>query len=457
MSPTEQLTEQIAKEVKEKGGRAFYTGGYVRNKIIGTKNNTDIDIDVFGLNHLWISSILSRLCRYELTGKKYAVYNLCDYNIDIVLTQGNSIEEAMRTSAAKRDFTFNALFEDILTGEIFDLFNSRFDINHKIIRATNDDIFKKDPIRILRAARFASTLGFKIHPNTFELCTKTKLDDVSSKSVYSEISKALLESNNPSVFFETLRSMRQLGIWFPELMQTIGAEQNKEWHQEGDVWAHTMMVLNEAAQIKDASSLPLEFMLSALCHDFGKPHSSSTDEKGIIHTYQHELAGLEPAQKFITRICRKKDTLAYILSMVEMHMSPMRCVNNKSRITTTNKMFDKSICPEDLIRLCECDQKGRIPKQIKGQEFLQARLKSYREIMSRPYVTDTDLLHNGIPDGKFMQKALEHAHKLRLAGIKKDEALKQTLGHMRIVMRKDDKEDGFENDDNHGVLVSSDK
>lgn len=247
------------------------------------------------------------------------------------------------------------------------------------------------------------------------------------------LTHVLTKHTKPSAFFEVYRGMNNLDIYFPELRALIGVPQNAEWHQEGDVWNHTMLVIDEAAFVRDLVSDPTKFMLAALCHDFGKAMVTETID-GKTHAYSHEDAGVPIARQFLERLGADDDTIIYVTKMVRLHMKPHRAFENKSHIKKTNQMFFESPDPYDLILLALCDSAGRIPSTGTFEEraFLVRRATEYMRAMRMPYVTDDDLKNAGYTCGteKFTQ-AKELAHKLRMAMVNKDIALKQIRGSIR--------------------------
>ena len=263
--------------------------------------------------------------------------------------------------------------------------------------------------------------------------------------------KALLESRQPSEFFECLREMGQLGYWFQELEQLIGLEQNPKFHPEGDVWTHTMMVLDRAAHFRSYVSDSYAFMLLALTHDFGKI-TTTEFVNGAIHAYGHELQGAEIAERFLDRVSHDSYIKGYIRNMIPNHMRPNIVAEARSSIKKTNHMFDDVLAPVDLIYFAICDKPKLLynmmldetdeelsesykemekEKEQKRVNFLFDRLQVYKETMSKPYVTGKDLIDNGIEPGENFKEILDYAHKLRLAEIPKDSALKQTLSYAR--------------------------
>ncbi len=247
-----------------------------------------------------------------------------------------------------------------------------------------------------------------------------------------ELEKILLEYPKPSEYFEKMRNSDDFCEFFPELKSLIGVPQNETYHKEGDVWTHTMLVLDEAAKRRDKVKNPSGFMLSALCHDFGK--AVCTEKiNGVIHAYRHEIKGIPLAESFLKRFSADKYLTEYVLKMVEYHMMPNIMAEAKSKTKHTNKLFDSVAEPFDLIQLAICDGLGKIPQNNANEEFLMMRFEKFNEIMSRPYVTENDLISVGITER--LDEVLEYAHKLRLAGFDKDNTLRQCIPYARKVLK----------------------
>lgn len=247
-----------------------------------------------------------------------------------------------------------------------------------------------------------------------------------------ELKKILLEYPKPSEYFEKLKRENQLDAFFPELKLLVGVPQNEIYHKEGDVWIHTMLVLDESAGRRDKVKNPFGFMLSALCHDFGK--AVCTEKiNGAIHAYRHEIEGIPLAESFLKRLSADKYLTEYVLKMVEYHMLPNIMAEARSKTKNTNKLFDSVAEPFDLIQLAICDGLGKIPQSNANEEFLMMRFERFNEIMSRPYVTEKDLIGAGITER--LDEVLEYAHKLRLAGFDKENTLRQCISYARKVLK----------------------
>lgn len=199
-----------------------------------------------------------------------------------------------------------------------------------------------------------------------------------------ELEKILLTYENPSRYFISLKENNSLDKYFPEIGDLVGVIQSPIHHPEGDVFNHTMMVIDEAAKLKYKAKNTLGFMYSALCHDFGKVITTITKEDGKIISYNHERAGLKLVRKFLDRITDVEDgeLIKYILNMVELHMQPNQLANQNSKLKSTRKLFSKSICPHDLVLLAKADSLGRsVNKDYSVNEaYLKNALEDFYKI-----------------------------------------------------------------------------
>lgn len=432
--------KEIAEKVSLAGGRAYFVGGFVRDRLLGTQNK-DIDIEVHSVEAGVLREILSSTGETLEMGESFGIFSLKGFDIDIAMPRSEtatgrghrdfsiSVDPFIGTkkAAERRDFTVNALMEDVLTGEIIDHFGGKEDLEKSVLRHVNDNSFAEDPLRVLRLAQFSARFGFSVHEGTKELCRHIDLSSLSRERIEGEMKKALLKSEKPSVFFEVLREVNGLDFRFPELKKLIGLRQNPVFHPEGDVWVHTMEVLDRAVKYRERVSKPFPFMMSALCHDLGK--TEATEEiNGVIHAYNHESLGLPVAEKFLSRITGEKELINYVLNMTFLHMKPGVMARAGSKEKSFNKLFDESIAPFDLICLALSDEGER---NEQTEKILLERLEAFNDTMSRPFVQGKDLVEAGLAPDKSFSEILAYAHKLRLAGVDKENALKQTLAVAR--------------------------
>ena len=445
MTEKTSIEKRIAEKVKAAGGNTYYVGGFVRDRLLGIENK-DVDVEVHGVTPETLMRILEECGEPLSYGQSFGIYSLRGEDIDIAMPRRErktgsghrdfevDVDPFIGTyeAARRRDFTINAMMEDVLTGEIVDHFGGRDDLGLRVIRHIDDETFVEDPLRVLRAAQFAARFDFTIAPETVGLCRGIDLAALSRERVTEEMKKALLKADRPSVFFESLRAMDQLGTWFPELEALIGLEQDPVYHPEGDVWTHTMEVIDRASAFRGRVSDPFAFMMLALTHDMGKAVTTEFI-KGRIHAYEHETKGLPEVERFVRRLMNGHEVIDYVLNMVPLHMRPNIAAYNKPSVKSTNRMFDAADAPEDLIYFAQADKPvfSGSEKFSGDPDFLEERLRTYRDTMAEPYVTGRDLIEAGIEPGEYMGELLDYAHKLRLAGIDRDSALKQVLAQAR--------------------------
>lgn len=217
----------LASKVKEKGGRAFYVGGYVRDLLLNIPNK-DIDIEVHGIAEKDLVAILNEIGEVDYYGRSFGIYALRHEDIEVALPRSEKVlgtghrdfeisvdpDMGYKNAALRRDFTINALMMDVLSHEILDYFNGTDNLNKGIIRHVNDVSFVEDPLRVYRAAQFASRFGFKIDERTVELCKGIDTFVLSRERIEEELKKALLKAERAEIFFECLKEMNQKDVWF---------------------------------------------------------------------------------------------------------------------------------------------------------------------------------------------------------------------------------------------------
>lgn len=463
----------IARAIDAAGGKTYFIGGFVRDRLLGAPDgdavanadadavanagavavanadanavaDTDVDVEVHGVPVDTLRGILEQFGKVLTIGKSFGVYQIKGFDIDIAVPRREKNtgrghrdfeiytdpflgEEA---AARRRDFTINALMQDVLTGEIVDCFGGQEDLKNGIIRHIDSESFVEDPLRVLRAAQFAARFEFKVADETVCLCRSIDLSALPRERVTAELEKALCKGRKPSIFFEVLREMDQLDFWFPELVSLIGLPQDPIFHPEGDVWTHVMRALDKAAGYRDRVEEPFRFMLVPLVHDLGKIETTE-EVNGRIHTYQHDKVGLPIASRFLHRLTNDASVIRYVMNMTELHMRPNTMAYAGSSIKKTNRLFDEAVSPYDLILFSAVDMSS---EHYKGErednlKFLLQRLEIYKDYMDRPYVSGKDLIDAGLAPGENFREILRYAHKLRLAGIPKEEALKQVLSY----------------------------
>lgn len=338
-----------------------------------------------------------------------------------------------------------------LSRDVFDLYKNLYekmiDFEFGWIRHNDNNFFAEDPLRVLDVCQLAASLNMHIAPETIQLCSEVDLSVLSKEEVYEEVKEVLLKSNRPQIFFQNLQLMDQLDLWFPELKELIGCVQEPAHHPEGDAWNHTMLVIDFAAKLRKSSSNPEFFMMAALCHDLGKPATTCFDGEKI-RAIGHDTEGVNIAENFIIRLTDNKDMLTYVKNMVELHMAPNKYakagdVSHK----VTNKLFDRSVCPDDLLLLAKADHYGRghsISYAV-NENFLQERLSWFQQYRkSNKEVSSADLVEAGLEPGLQFEKAIELAHKLWLADVPYKNANSQVLGSVGLNRKQEESKDEYE-------------
>ena len=265
------MARRIARMAEKAGGRVYFVGGFVRDGVMG-RESKDVDIEIHGMTADAVRKMLGEIGPWKEMGASFGVFALRGYTLDIALPRrgGGKGEDAdidpfmgVEEAARRRDFTMNAMMRDALTGALIDRFGGQADIQNRVIRHVDERTFRRDPLRAIRAAQFAARLEFSIAPETMALCRTLDLGGLARERVMGEMEKALTRSGRPSRCFEALREMGQLEPWLKEVAALIGVKQRADCHPEGDAWTHTMLVVDEAAKLRDEAKNPAGLMLAA--------------------------------------------------------------------------------------------------------------------------------------------------------------------------------------------------
>jgi tRNA nucleotidyltransferase (CCA-adding enzyme) len=375
-TPLERATA-IALAVRDAGGRALIVGGWVRDRLMG-RDSPDIDVEVFRLASDRLRQVLESFGRVEAVGESFQVYRVGD--IDVSLPRHDSkagrghkgfivvgdpdmtIEEAAR----RRDFTVNAVSWDPLTGDYFDPFHGRGDLARRVLRAVYAATFPDDSLRVLRAIQLAARLEFAVDDDTRALCRAIPLDDLPAERVWGEIEK-LLVANRPSIGFALALDLGVVDKLFPELRALVGCAQEPEWHPEGDVWVHTLQVIDRARLRVDDLSRPerIAVMLGAVCHDFGKPATTAFID-GRIRSMDHEEQGVAPASAFLDRLNVQSfdgyDVRRQVLGITAQHLKPGSWYKVRDEVGDgAFRRLAQRVDLELLARVAKADCEGRKP------------------------------------------------------------------------------------------------
>ncbi len=333
-----QTAKAVAERVQQAGGRALYVGGWVRDRLIG-RESKDIDLEVYGIEVDRLRALLGEIGPVNTVGQSFTVYKVGGVDVSLPRTESKRgrghrgfvvtgdpwmpVEEAAR----RRDFTINAIAWDPRNDEYIDPFGGRGDLERRRLRVVDPATFADDSLRVLRALQLAARFELTPDDATARICRGIALDDLPAERIRGEMEKLLLQARRPSLGFELALDLRVVERLFPELRALVGCEQEPEWHPEGDVWVHTLMVVDEARTRMDDLDRPqqLTLMLAAVCHDLGKPATTELVD-GRIRSRGHEEAGVPPTRALLDRLdvhtLAGYDVRHQVLGLVAHHLKP---------------------------------------------------------------------------------------------------------------------------------------
>jgi tRNA nucleotidyltransferase (CCA-adding enzyme) len=434
----------LARVVRDAGGRALLVGGCVRDALMGAQPK-EWDLEVYGVAPERLREILDRFGPVNVVGEAFTVYKLGS-DLDVSLPRrerksgrghrafviegdpGMSVTEAAR----RRDFTINAILRDPLTDEIIDPFDGRRDINQGVLRAVSAETFPEDSLRVLRAAQFAARFEFRVEPETVELCRAIDLTDLPAERVWGELEKLLLRARQPSIGLGWLHALGVLEKLFPEILALIDVPQDPEWHPEGDVFVHTRLTLDRARELIDELSYARQVtvMLAALAHDFGKPATTEFIE-GRLRSRGHEAAGVPPAELFLNRInvhtIDGYDVRGQVISLVREHLKPGEFFKKRDEVGDgAFRRLARRCEPDLLYRVAKADSLGRnapwVPQEkwygSEAQEWFIERAREL-DVAQRPpdpLLLGRHLLALGIEAGPRVGDITRAVYEMQLDG-----------------------------------------
>ena len=361
----------LASKVKEKGGRAFYVGGYVRDLLLNIPNK-DIDIEVHGIAEKDLVAILNEIGEVDYYGRSFGIYALRHEDIEVALPRSEKVlgtghrdfeisvdsDMGYKNAALRRDFTINALMMDVLSHEILDYFNGTDDLNKGIIRHVNDVSFVEDPLRVYRAAQFASRFGFKIDERTVELCKGIDTFVLSRERIEEELKKALLKAERAEIFFECLKEMNQKDVWFKG-------------------------VNNLSCLMKYESN------------------RINADNK---YYFMVLLLALDNGLDFIEAFSNNRELKAYVKRYYELY----ELINNRTLFT--ERYLKDSF--DDFVYILSADEKVKVNSYLENIDKIKLNL-----------VSGNELLRRNIKPGENFGRALRDINRLIIEGMDKEKAM----------------------------------
>lgn len=340
-----QLPESVialAEAVRSNGGRALLVGGCVRDLLLDIEPK-DFDIEVYGLVPEKLIEVAKTFGEVIEVGKAFGILKLRvgDIEIDLGIPRSDSkvadghkgfdvrVDPSMSSQDAvrRRDFTVNAIMMDPLTNEMIDPAAGAADLEKKILRVVDPVLFGDDPLRVLRALQFVARLDLTVDSESMSVMKATvpSLKELSPERLRDEWRKLLVLAKKPSIGLQLGFDLGVFEVLHPELPPLKQTPQNPAWHPEGDVWIHTLMVVDEAAAIVRREGLDGEscftIMLGALAHDLGKPLVTAMID-GVWRSKNHEGAGEAPTRSFLKTVGVSSTVVEKIVGIVKDHLKP---------------------------------------------------------------------------------------------------------------------------------------
>jgi tRNA nucleotidyltransferase (CCA-adding enzyme) len=439
--------ERLLAAVRAAGGSPYLVGGAVRDGLLGLAIK-DYDVEVFGLPAARLGSLLASHGRVDAVGQAFRVYKLSGIEgvpgaVDVALPRRDSkvgpghrgiavegdpalsIEEAAR----RRDFTMNAMLYDPATETLLDPWHGQRDLEAGLLRAVDARTFGEDPLRALRAVQFAARYELAVDPATAALCAAMPLAELPPERVFGEIEKLLLRARRPSRGLALLKDWGLLSVVAPELLPLESTPQDPGWHPEGDVWIHTLQVVDEAAALMgdlgDDRPRQLAVMLGALCHDLGKP-ATTRFEDGRIRSRGHEEAGLPPTTALLDRwgvhTLLGYDVRAQVLGLVTHHLKPGQLFDERAKVSDgAIRRLARKCEPDLLYRVARADCLGRRPGAFEpvAMEWFRERVQALdvRVRPPEPILKGRDVLALGVSPGPEVGRVLNAVYERQLDGV----------------------------------------
>ncbi|HEX2787864.1 MAG TPA: CCA tRNA nucleotidyltransferase [Ignavibacteria bacterium] len=374
------IIKKISEIAKESNVDAYLVGGYVRDLILKREDN-DIDITVIGDGINFAELIANKFnTKPSAIYKKFgtALIEIDNLKIEFASARKESYKKDSRKpdiefstlehDLSRRDFTINTLAISLSDDghEIIDVFNGIADLDNKIIKTPlePEKTFDDDPLRIMRAIRFASQLNFRIEGDTYKAIVKMKNrlvpDEVVSQERITDEFLKILASPKPSIGLDLMFKTGVMEIVFPEISNLAGVEQRQDYHHK-DVFYHTLQVVDNISRMTD--NVWLRF--TALVHDIAKPKTKKFIEGTGWTFHGHEDAGARMMKKIFNRLKLPYDRLPYVEKLVRMHLRPAAAAKEEVSDSGIRRLAaDAGEELEDLLTLCRADITSKNPNKV---------------------------------------------------------------------------------------------
>lgn len=363
-------------------------GGFVRDQFLGRETN-DIDLMVTGVSPTELDNregfrhidATSFPVFHDSMGREVAIARTeestgaghTDFEMATV-PPNVPHEDAVRRDLERRDLTINAIAVDARSGEVHDPFGGRDDLAAGVLRHVSD-AFREDPLRVVRAARYAARFGFDIAPETQALMEEVapQMASLPNDRFGSELIKALRQASEPRRFFDVLSDVGGLEQAFPELAELREVPAGpEEYHGEGDAFEHAMRVLTA---MFDRRGNDVNALLAAVAHDVGK---AATPDDVLPNHYGHEQRGREITEEMRLRLEFVRERRGVMSAAARTHgiLPQLREVGATSLLDIAHIVRDSPLSPAQVAALGGADQEGRVPQGSIDEAFVEERLQT---------------------------------------------------------------------------------
>lgn len=414
--------EEIVRTLTEKGYIAYFAGGCVRDMIMGIEPK-DYDITT----NAKPEEIKRLFKRTILVGAKFGVivvvkdginYEVATFRSEIGYKDGRHPDEVIFTDekedVKRRDFTINGLLFDSLKNRIIDYVGGKDDINNKIIRTIGNPFkrFNEDKLRMMRAVRLAMRFGFDIEENTFNAvkCKGFEISEISKERIRDELVKILTEGA-AGRGIKLLDKAGMLKVILPEVADMKGVEQPKDFHPEGDVFTHTILML-------DLMENPsVELAMGVLLHDVGKPKTFEVKDR--IRFNEHTDVGIKLANDICKRLRFTTKEIEYILNLIKNHLKFKDVIKMKKSTLKRFLSMDKFEEHLELHRLdCLASHKNLANWEYCGKMMKEITIE---EVKPERLINGDDLINAGFTPGPLFKEILNYIEDEQLEGRIKNE------------------------------------
>ena len=417
-----EVAKSVAGKLRDAGYVAYFAGGCVRDALLGEEAK-DYDIATSATPE----QVQKVFPNADAIGAHFGVmlvkrdgihFEVATFRTDGSYHDGRRPESVEFSSpeedAQRRDFTVNGLFQDPETGEVIDYVNGQADLKAGVLRAIGNPVerFQEDALRLLRAVRFATTLGFEIEAKTWEaVCDNAHLlEKISIERIQAEFSRIIVSPNRRRGL-ELLVDSGLINYFLPEVLDLIGCEQPPQWHPEGDVYVHTCIMLEMLGE----EEVPLTLALAVLLHDIGKPATYTYDEEDQrIRFNGHDAVGADMSEVILRRMKYSNDTIEDVRVMVANHMNFMHV--QLMKVSKLKRFMSRDTFDQEIeLHRVDCASSNGFTDNY---DFVLAKREEFANepLIPEPLIKGRDLMELGLSPGPKFKEILTAVETEQLEG-----------------------------------------